>query len=174
MLFGIPLNRNRQYKKLLIGKEISVKMYEDFLSLQKGMGNKVYRQKMRRLYTTLLNQSFAYNIPFSELPKLVKAEGKFRLFAAQIPYSEFLNSAYWRSIASHLKDTAGKCELCGMTARLVVHHKTYRHHGDELNHLDDLIVLCRECHEKEHKLHPELNFANRVKEWGIEEKKVGG
>ena len=33
---------------------------------------------------------------------------------------------------------------------LNTHHKTYIHHGEEIDHLEDLIVLCQECHEKEH------------------------
>lgn len=33
---------------------------------------------------------------------------------------------------------------------LDLHHKTYEHHGDELEHLDDLEFLCRDCHAYRH------------------------
>ena len=167
MLLGIPIDHNKQFKKLLVGKEVSKEVYENFLSLKKPTGRKRYVEKMKELYKTLFNQNLNYTISFSQLPKLIKEVKRFKFFAAQIPYSEFLNSAYWRSIAGWLKEETGKCELCGMTAGLVVHHKTYLNHGDEINHLNDLVVLCKDCHKKEHKKHPELSFKNRVDAWGI-------
>jgi hypothetical protein len=33
---------------------------------------------------------------------------------------------------------------------LQAHHRTYEHKGDELNHLDDLICLCKKCHKNFH------------------------
>ena len=41
-----------------------------------------------------------------------------------------------------------KCERCGSSKRLQVHHKNYKSFGDEMPW--DLMVLCRECHRKEH------------------------
>ena len=29
-----------------------------------------------------------------------------------------------------------------------VHHMTYEHLYDELHHMDDLVFLCKDCHEK--------------------------
>lgn len=34
--------------------------------------------------------------------------------------------------------------------QFVVHHKCYRHVFEEIDHLDDLEVLCHSCHEREH------------------------
>ena len=41
-----------------------------------------------------------------------------------------------------------RCQNCGSHAQLVVHHQSYDHVGDEWP--QDLIVLCRECHDWEH------------------------
>jgi 5-methylcytosine-specific restriction endonuclease McrA len=45
-----------------------------------------------------------------------------------------------------------RCVKCGTRKRLEVHHLSYAHQGDELNHLEDLVTLCRSCHRKEHNL----------------------
>ncbi|WP_110311827.1 HNH endonuclease [Dysgonomonas alginatilytica] len=46
--------------------------------------------------------------------------------------------------------------MCGKDFNLEIHHKTYRLNGisiigKELDHLDCLILLCEDCHQKEHK-----------------------
>lgn len=68
-------------------------------------------------------------------------------------YKEYLASAAWRLKRKQVLHRAGdKCEVCGMTsyaAKLDVHHKTYDRFGFES--LDDLIVVCRPCHEKKDK-----------------------
>jgi hypothetical protein len=64
-------------------------------------------------------------------------------------YDELLKMWYWRIISAKLRSN-GKCAHCGVTKNLHVHHKTYKHHGCEHLHLEDLEVLCEECHEKEH------------------------
>lgn len=69
----------------------------------------------------------------------------------RMPYSEFLKTPYWKSIAETVKDRDGnKCKRCGSNKRLHVHHLSYQHHGDELNHLEDLVTLCRTCHKEVH------------------------
>jgi len=41
-----------------------------------------------------------------------------------------------------------RCQNCGCDEQLVVHHRTYARVGDEWP--EDLVVLCRDCHEWEH------------------------
>lgn len=72
----------------------------------------------------------------------------------KMDYYDFLQTPYWDGIRSYkLKRAKYCCELCGGKGILNVHHKTYEHHG--LEHLrsvtdKDLIVLCKDCHEKFH------------------------
>ena len=69
----------------------------------------------------------------------------------RMPYNEFLKTPYWKTIAEAVKDRDGnKCQRCGAEKRLHVHHLNYQHHGDELNHFDDLVTLCRNCHKEVH------------------------
>ena len=45
----------------------------------------------------------------------------------------------------------GRCEHCGRTMRLELHHTTYANaYGNELP--EDLMALCRDCHAAEHGL----------------------
>ena len=70
----------------------------------------------------------------------------------EMEYKDFLYTPYWRSIAMHIKDRSGRiCSVCGADKTNVeAHHTTYKHHGDELHHLDDIICVCKSCHEKLH------------------------
>ena len=68
-------------------------------------------------------------------------------------YHEFLMTPYWKAIADSVKRYHNhKCQLCGGTEGLSVHHASYENHGDELHHLKDLICLCKDCHEKFHEV----------------------
>lgn len=69
-------------------------------------------------------------------------------------YSDFLKTPYWDGVRNYkLKKSGYCCELCKKKGVLNVHHKNYENHG--LEHLEriadkDLIVLCKDCHEKFH------------------------
>ena len=65
-------------------------------------------------------------------------------------YALSLNSEYWNEVKLHIRARDRKCVKCGSILYLEVHHKTYINKGNELEHLDDLILLCSECHKKEH------------------------
>ena len=70
-------------------------------------------------------------------------------------YNVFLRSAYWKKVRLLVLERDNKtCQVCGSKKTLHVHHKTYEHHFSELEHLEDLITLCKSCHEKEHNIKP--------------------
>lgn len=79
-----------------------------------------------------------------------------------MPYQEFLKTEYWSVIRAVAVSRAhGKCQLCFKRGLLHTHHKTYEHRGREYAHMDDLICLCRECHQKFHdKLPKDYSSAN--------------
>lgn len=66
-------------------------------------------------------------------------------------YKEFLQTPYWKTISCFLKIKKQKCEICGNAYNLHTHHKTYDHHGYELEYMEDLQVICETCHQKTHK-----------------------
>jgi len=62
-------------------------------------------------------------------------------------YGKFLKSEYWAKVREKvLARDCNKCRYCASKKRLEVHHLTYYNHKNELNHLDDLITLCHNCH----------------------------
>lgn len=64
-------------------------------------------------------------------------------------YQNYLNDPSWkRQRKKALKRAWYRCEYCGSTKNLDVHHMTYRRVGHEDD--DDLIVLCHTCHQKVH------------------------
>lgn len=64
-------------------------------------------------------------------------------------YDNYLLSDKWKNKRLQLFKIKGrKCEVCGSTKKIDVHHKHYERLTCEL--LSDLSVLCRSCHEKEH------------------------
>ncbi len=72
----------------------------------------------------------------------------------RVPYSERRTTEEWRVMRNLVLARAGfRCQLCGASARNVplnVHHNTYENYGQE--RLEDLIVLCRPCHKRHHRL----------------------
>lgn len=73
-------------------------------------------------------------------------------YLCALPYREFLKTEYWRSVKLAVYRIRGRaCGKCGKNRGTIdVHHKSYAHHGEELTHLDDLILLCRKCHGLAH------------------------
>lgn len=70
-------------------------------------------------------------------------------FVGNLPYDEYLLTRWWierrhRRIAR----ARYRCEHCGSSGLLVVHHKHYQCLGKERD--EDLVVLCRPCHEYQH------------------------
>jgi hypothetical protein len=66
-------------------------------------------------------------------------------------YTKFLHSDYWYNVRSIvLSRDKNCCTNCDCTENLQVHHLTYKHYKDELNHLGDLVTLCDECHKQTH------------------------
>ncbi len=67
-----------------------------------------------------------------------------------------------------MRETYPICQKCEFPHELNVHHRTYERLGQE-KIPDDLIVLCRSCHSREHWLediekHPHLVGADRIEE----------
>ena len=69
----------------------------------------------------------------------------------EIPYSEYLKTSYWQGIRkTMLKIAQFRCQLCNKGGELHVHHRSYKNKGNRNKELQDLIVLCQECHAKFH------------------------
>jgi 5-methylcytosine-specific restriction endonuclease McrA len=69
----------------------------------------------------------------------------------KMPYGDFLKTRYWRSIAAHVRhEHKHNCVMCPVRG-FHIHHRTYDHHGYEIEYWDtDLTCLCEGCHKKFH------------------------
>lgn len=66
-----------------------------------------------------------------------------------LTYEEYLRTEHWKRTRRKALLRAGyQCQKCGATSYLEVHHVTYARLGAERP--DDLIVLCRACHDYVH------------------------
>lgn len=66
-------------------------------------------------------------------------------------YDDYINSKKWRRIRAEALDVHGHfCSRCLSTKQLHVHHKKYTNFGDE--QIEDLQVLCKDCHMKLHRI----------------------
>jgi hypothetical protein len=82
--------------------------------------------------------------------KITCAESK---ILRNMPYDQFLETPYWQAVRKlKFKQTGRKCVECESTKRIEVHHLTYKHHGREHKHLEDLEVRCRKCHGNIHNI----------------------
>jgi hypothetical protein len=65
-------------------------------------------------------------------------------------YNDYLMSEAWHEQRRRALEAARhKCEGCGDRLMLQVHHVTYDHIGNERP--GELVVLCRDCHEDQHR-----------------------
>ena len=71
-------------------------------------------------------------------------------YLKKLPYSEYLKTQHWKSIRKYKYKAADyHCQKCRcVNKKLHVHHLTYESRGNES--MNDLIVLCADCHKKEH------------------------
>jgi hypothetical protein len=69
----------------------------------------------------------------------------------KLEYDTYLASPEWRERSEYMRRKANyRCHLCNdHTTNLNVHHRTYERVGREFD--DDLVVLCRDCHERFHR-----------------------
>ena len=76
-------------------------------------------------------------------------------------YEKLLQSDYWKGYSySLIKERNFTCEDCGrsfpnMRHMLQVHHLVYRYANPWSYNPEELIVLCKECHQKRHGIYPE-------------------
>ncbi len=64
-------------------------------------------------------------------------------------YEDYISSPEWKERRRRLVDVIGhKCQRCGSTVALQVHHTHYRTLGHERP--SDVVVVCEQCHDQRH------------------------
>jgi len=72
-------------------------------------------------------------------------------------YYLYLKSNKWSSIRTHaIRKAQNSCQVCDSPNNLQCHHRRYNNIGNE--NIDDLIVLCSDCHKIYHKNMPDCEL----------------
>ena len=82
----------------------------------------------------------------------------------EITYREYLNSDWWRTIkkkAESRPETYGKCQFCGCSANIDLHHTSYKWIFTS-RELSVIIPLCREHHYEVHQYAKDNKVSVRV------------
>lgn len=67
----------------------------------------------------------------------------------RIDYAAYLESEHWQELRQQVIERDGwHCRRCHRPDYVQVHHLTYARLGRE--RLDDLVSLCKDCHERTH------------------------
>ena len=79
-------------------------------------------------------------------------------------------NSYYDSLKwSHIRDLIHKrdknCQRCESVDNLNVHHIIYDNFGNEKDHLEDLVLLCRKCHKTLHNKYSVDKFPGRQRYW---------
>ena len=87
------------------------------------------------------------------------------LSAKQRAYRKYLKTDHWESLrVAALQRDGGKCVICGSDRNPHVHHTFYRERP-ELSLLEDLVTLCKRCHQYDH------GYGHSAFEWACDDLK---
>jgi len=91
------------------------------------------------------------NEPPEEQPQMTVEELEAELveILRGMPYEKYLETSHWKHKRKMALERARyRCQVCNSNMYLNVHHRTYENLGNE--QLEDLTVLCRDCHSLYH------------------------
>ena len=67
----------------------------------------------------------------------------------RIEYAKYLKTAHWKRVKKIIRYIyQDRCQICGKSKKLHVHHNRYKNLWHE--ELTDVILLCEKCHNKHH------------------------
>lgn len=121
---------------------------------------KMIEYEDKKFYRKLKAKKKAKNKPTPKKKKPKKTqEPKERPF---IPYRQQLLDERWKKKREQVLEHKGrKCEMCGATQNLQIHHKRYIYGKYAWEYkMKDLLVVCGCCHQKVHgiDLEKELDY----------------
>lgn len=114
-----------------------------------------WRHDHKRLvfFLDLTNPHTFAKISFSDLHGMTQQEEKNMMYKLKnLSYNDYLHTGWWRAIRLEALQRGNyECCICGATSDLQVHHTQY-FVGSENKCMSDLVVLCKNCHMKQHNL----------------------
>lgn len=141
--YGLDIFRGRRGDSAIVSKNVAIEYCK---RNNLNFDIQVKREKIIR-YTA---QLFKYT---KRLKNIVVHRGK-RGISKNTPYKEQLKTEQWDKFRKLVLSKRGKaCELCGSTKRLQIHHQKYKYgHKAWEYSINDVIVVCKDCHERLHNI----------------------
>lgn len=135
-------------------KELFKKPYKEFMEIIESTA-----AESPQSYYDKLVLFYRENKPGTDITEelIPRSEGEGEIFSTlykkQIDknvYKWYINSDKWRTFRNEIfKERGFHCELCSSKKNLHLHHITYENFMNEEK--EDVMILCRSCHEKAHK-----------------------
>lgn len=108
-------------------------------------------------------------LPYREVCHIMShsSEKMIRHIIHGMNYTEYLNTPYWKCISKHIRLARKKCECCGSTSSLQVHHTTYIVKGKDIKgfeykYANLMMVLCESCHSAKHEDKKNIQHLSRI------------
>ena len=147
--------------------EKNIKQEDSYKNLEEFNRNRVLQNTFHYL-EKYLNPDIGWNkeiTPKQRINQIRYADVNWGAVADHIKsmdYQNFLKTPYWKAISAHTKYKAGyRCQLCNSPYKLIAHHRSYNIHGFEHAHMQELIILCNNCHNKFHGNKKKTQFSKR-------------
>ena len=138
------------------GRHIN-KMNTDVKNIDKNRTEKIKEEKEKKK-----ERKAKARVEFNQMKKTLTNDAEKVLILKSMPYKEFLNTKYWKTIKEYIiTNINNSCSLCNCDNErlLQVHHRTYDYKGEEFSHLSCLTILCNKCHQMFHENTP--NFGKK-------------
>lgn len=114
---------------------------------------KVKKSELKALRNTIAsgNKCFDDMVKLESLDANKERQNK-KTTKVFMPYDEQIHDARWKAFRTFIFAVRGKkCEICGCTDRLQVHHPKYKSGKLAWEYTcNEVMVVCRTCHEKIH------------------------
>ena len=140
--------------------------YDDFI---KETGIKITKQQYNGKKTTIRNikkDIITYNGEQGILDDLKEKNIRYKKYKKNLTekkeemlknnfkygdeYEKYLQTEHWKKQKQLVKERDKICQKCGSTQNLHVHHKSYKNLWIAEEEINDLVLLCKDCHEAEH------------------------
>jgi len=140
--------KGKGHKKTSFANKDQEKKYTESVKQQR-QALKEYRNER-----TKIGLEGAYKRATSEQKNHINNKKERRQILSALPYDKYMKSDMWCRKREHFLENKKDrcCEVCGKENANQVHHRTYQR--IRLEKMNDLTLLCRECHEKFHNIVP--------------------
>lgn len=123
-----------------------IKYLEEELAYKKSLLLKGVKIEQPKVVKSKPKPKFKFNYTDSTSEVDPKRQLMFISNADKLAY---MITEQWKQLKlERLRIAQNKCESCGSTHNLHLHHITYERLTQEL--ISDLVILCEECHQRQH------------------------